>query len=203
MPRSSTVGGYIVTPAEGITSASSTFKLPSKATCTDSNGAAVLLGLDVPGSGGGDDAWAQVAIGCGVNGVMTVGSPSGTVANADASLGDRVETRIVETPGGATIATVDDLTKGQVITSNGTINSADSQVILGSEILSTGDGTLEKFSSPVAFSGVEVGGLDWSQTSPAPSPFALVLTGSKPQIVPSKVPAKASSTFTLTENATS
>jgi hypothetical protein len=202
IPQSATVGGYIVSPSEGITTVSSTFKLPKTVTCTDSGSTTLFLGEDVLAGGGGDAAWAQVVLGCGYNGLMTTGAPGGETENANANLGDTIETRIAQTPGGATIATVDDLTNGQAISTQGTIDSSGSQVILGAERSAGGDGSIEKFSK-VMFTGVQVGGLDWNQTNPAPNPYALDMTDYGPQIVPSPIPTKPSSTFTLTEKKTS
>jgi hypothetical protein len=75
IPQSASVGGYIVSPSEGITTVSSTVKLPKTVTCTDSGSTTLFLGEDVLAGGGADAAWAQVVLGCGYNGLMEPDEP--------------------------------------------------------------------------------------------------------------------------------
>jgi hypothetical protein len=189
---------------------SSTFKLP-KATCPVADTEDLFLGEDLTTptgglyQGGSDDAYAQVDIICGDGtpyDFTQVAVGSNVVDYVALNPGDTVQTRIVETPGGNTIATLNDLTSGVQQSAEQSTVVADSQVILGAESAYGQDGTntIAKFSK-VTFTNAQVGGLDWNQISPAPSPYALNQDGTSKstQLVPSAIPAKPSTTFSLTE----
>jgi Peptidase A4 family len=209
-PQSPYLGGFVVAPSEGITTVSSTFKLP-KATCPVPDTEDLFLGEDLTTptgglyQGGSDDAYAQVDIICGDGtpyDFTQVAVGSNVVDYVALNPGDTVQTRIVETPGGNTIATLNDLTSGVQQSAEQSTVVADSHVILGAESAYGQDGTntIAKFSK-VTFTNAQVGGLDWNQTSPEPSPYALNQDGTSKstQLVPSAIPAKPSTTFSLTE----
>jgi len=210
--QSEYLGGYEVVQPEGISSAGSTFRLP-KFSCPVTgviqhagfgeflNNAAGDLYQD----GGGTDAYAVGSITCSFGEpeyTINADTAGGTEADQDMDInqGDLIQTRVEELPSGNAVATVNDLTSGQQVSSQGPSNGDDVQMYEGiipdvyDEVFDNSL-TIPKFKT-VELSRSQVGGLHLSQVDP----IATVLDQDGPVMVtPSAIAAHHPGAFTLTE----
>jgi hypothetical protein len=203
-------GGYDVTPAGGISSAGSTFRMPT-ITCPDtSEGQVMDLGEWINNSagdlfqpGGLTDVVSDGVLTCGSGTAfyeIEAGSYSSLVDElAPAGPGDLIQTRVEELAGGNAIATTTDLTTGQQVSTEDASDGQAVQIYEGAiPIVSQerpGDASIPKFKS-VTFTRSQVGGLPLSQLEPVPT--ALDQDGPV-QISPGAISAKHPGQFVTTE----
>lgn len=212
--QSAYFGGYdIRAPSEGLTSNSSTFKLP-KITCPNASNSSESLYLgefvnNATGGffqpGGGTDAIAIADLEC------NAGDPSyvivaqtfsnGSYNDVTASQGDLIETRVEETSAGQAVATVNDITSGQSVTAQGASNGDDAQVLYEGASPDTdqeqnnGNDDIPKFTS-VAFTDSQVNGLSLAESDPTRTQLE---QDKSLQISPGALTSGHATGFTLTE----
>jgi hypothetical protein len=209
------LGGYDVTPAEGISSGGATFKVPA-ITCPNTGVFQLdLLGVavnnatgDLYQTGGDTDALSGAMLFCRY-GTPTYGIDALTADGAEnndltgVSPGDTIQTRVEELASGDAVATTIDKTTGQSVTSEAASLGDETQIYEGF-IPDVSDETIDSSLSivkfkPVTFSRSQVGSLSLLQLQPT----RVTLAQSGPAMVTaSAIKPKTPGRFTLTEKST-
>ena len=209
------LGGYDITPPEGISSNGATFRLPA-VTCPDTS----VFQLDVLGeainnaagdlyqTGGDTDALSGGLLFCRYGtpgyGIDALTGTGGEVSDlSGVSAGDVIQTRVEELASGDALATTTDRTTGQSVTSEGTSLGDEAQIYEGL-IPDVADESIDDSYSIVKFKNVtfsrsQVGSLPLLQLDPA----RVTLAQNGPAMAtPSAIHVKTPGRFTLTEKST-
>lgn len=211
-------GGYETVPDEGVTSASTIFRVPMVTCFVRSPSDGLVLGdwIDETASDlypdsasssstSDSDAVAGASIGCTDGQGSGVSEPvytifaetySGGQETVSASAGNRIQVRVEETSSGQAVSTVNNLTTGATVSSTGASNGNSGAVFEG--------GVPQTLQLPgftkVSLTNSEINGLELSQFDP----FVTYLDQNGPvQLVPSAVPSKkVTGDFTISETGT-